>query len=75
MALQNLLIVHGVRPVYLFQIDGSMHFCMDFRRVNAVTVNMVPIAAYHAPLGGQSLGRHPLVTHFFRSALRLRPPV
>ncbi len=32
------------------------------------------IAAYHAPLGGQSVVRHPLVTRFLRVALRLRPP-
>ncbi len=31
------------------------------------------IAAYHAPLGGQSVGRHPLVTRFLHGALRLRP--
>ncbi len=36
---------------------------------------MAAIAAYHAPLGGQSVGRHPLVTRFLRGALRLRPPV
>ncbi|MCJ8749920.1 hypothetical protein PDJAM_G00193080 [Pangasius djambal] len=35
----------------------------------------VAIAAYHAPLGGQSVGRHPLVTRFLHGVLRLRPPV
>ncbi len=35
---------------------------------------MVAIAAYHAPHGGQSLGRHPLVKRFLHGALRLRPP-
>ncbi len=34
---------------------------------------MAAIAAYHAHLGGQSLGRHPLVTHLLRGTLRLRP--
>ncbi len=36
---------------------------------------MAAIVAYHAPLGGQSVGKHPLVTRFLRGALRLRPPV
>ncbi len=36
---------------------------------------MAAISAYHASLGGQSVGRHPLVTRFLRGALRLRPPV
>ncbi len=36
---------------------------------------MVAISAYHASLGGQPVGRHPLVTRFLRGALRLRPPV
>ncbi|XP_048054335.1 B-cell receptor CD22-like [Megalobrama amblycephala] len=34
------------------------------------------ISAYHAPLeGDSSVGRDPLVTHFLRGTLRLRPPV
>ncbi len=36
---------------------------------------MVAISANHASLGGQSVGRHPLVTRFFHCALRLRPPL
>ncbi len=36
---------------------------------------MVIFSAYHASLGGQSVGRHPLVTRFRCGALRLRPPV
>ncbi len=36
---------------------------------------MAAISAYHASLGGQSVGRHHLVTRFLRGALRLRPPV
>ncbi|KAI2655442.1 ORF V: Enzymatic polyprotein [Labeo rohita] len=32
------------------------------------------IAAYHAPLGGLSVGKDPLVSRFLRGALRLRPP-
>ncbi len=42
---------------------------------STIKVYVVAIAAYHAPLGGQSVGRHPLVTRFLRGALRLRPPV
>ncbi|KAI2646506.1 SET domain-containing protein 4 [Labeo rohita] len=38
-------------------------------------VYVAAIAAYHAPLGGLSVGRNPLVTRFLRGALRLRPPV
>ncbi len=33
------------------------------------------ISAYHTSLGGQSVYRNPLVTHFLRDALKLRPPV
>ncbi len=32
-------------------------------------------SVYHTSLGGQSVGRHPLVTRFLRGALKLRPPV
>ncbi|KAI2652574.1 Peptide methionine sulfoxide reductase MsrA [Labeo rohita] len=32
----------------------------------------VAISAYHAPLGGSSVGRNPLVTRFLHGALRLR---
>ncbi|KAI2645918.1 hypothetical protein H4Q32_025265 [Labeo rohita] len=33
------------------------------------------ISAYHAPLGGMSVGKDPLVVRFLHGALRLRPPV
>ncbi len=42
---------------------------------STLKVFVVAISAYHASLGGQSVGRHPLVTRFLRGALRLRPPV
>ncbi len=42
---------------------------------STLKVYVVAITAYHAPLGGQSVGRNPLVTSFLRGALRLRPPV
>ncbi len=35
-------------------------------------VYVAAIVAYHAPPGGQSVGRHPLVTRFLRRSLR--PP-
>ncbi|KAI2653717.1 hypothetical protein H4Q32_014045 [Labeo rohita] len=38
-------------------------------------VYVAAIAAYHAPLGGLSVGKNPLVTRFLHGALRLRPPV
>ncbi|KAL0172227.1 hypothetical protein M9458_032538, partial [Cirrhinus mrigala] len=42
---------------------------------STLKVYVAAIAAYHAPLGGLSVGKDPLVTHFLRGALRLRPPV
>ncbi|KAI2646418.1 Ribose import ATP-binding protein RbsA [Labeo rohita] len=42
---------------------------------STLKVYVAAIAAYHAPLGGLSVGRDPLVTRFLRGALRLRPPV
>ncbi|KAI2643104.1 hypothetical protein H4Q32_027660 [Labeo rohita] len=42
---------------------------------STLKVYVAAIAAYHAPLGGLSVGRNPLVTRFLRGALRLRPPV
>ncbi len=42
---------------------------------STLKVYVVAISAYHASLGGQSVGRNPLVTRFLCGALRLRPPV
>ncbi len=42
---------------------------------STLKVYVAAITTYHAPLGGQSVGRHLLVTRFFRGALRLRPPL
>ncbi|KAI2654668.1 enzymatic polyprotein [Labeo rohita] len=41
---------------------------------STLKVYVAAIAAYHAPLGGLSVGKNPLVTRFLRGALRLRPP-
>ena len=41
---------------------------------STLKVYMAAIVAYRAPLGCQSVGRHPLVTRFLCGALRLRPP-
>ncbi len=38
-------------------------------------VYMAAIAAYHSPVGDQSIGRNLLVTRFLRGIRRLRPPV
>ncbi len=38
-------------------------------------VYVAALLAYHAPLGGHSVGKHPLVTYFLHSLLRMRPPV
>ncbi|KAI2645597.1 enzymatic polyprotein [Labeo rohita] len=42
---------------------------------STLRVYVVAISAYHAPLGGMSVGKDPLVVCFLCSALRLRPPV
>ncbi len=36
---------------------------------------MAAIASYHAPMGGQSVGKDPLITRFLRGVMRLRPRV
>ncbi|KAI2648847.1 hypothetical protein H4Q32_019991 [Labeo rohita] len=40
---------------------------------STLKVYVAAISAYHAPLGGSSVGRNPLVTRFLRGALRPRP--
>ncbi len=42
---------------------------------STLKVYVAAIAAYHAPLGKQSLGRNPLVTRFLKGTQRLRPLV
>ncbi|KAI2655953.1 Transposon Tf2-6 polyprotein [Labeo rohita] len=42
---------------------------------STLKVYVVAILAYHAPLGGLSMGKDPLVTCFLHGVLRLRPPV
>ncbi|KAI2647883.1 DNA-directed RNA polymerase subunit B' [Labeo rohita] len=42
---------------------------------STLKVYVAAIAAYHAPLGGLSVGKDPLVSRFLHGALRLRPPV
>ncbi|KAL0150783.1 hypothetical protein M9458_053901 [Cirrhinus mrigala] len=42
---------------------------------STLRVYLAAISAYHAPLGGLSVGKDPLVVRFLRGALRLRPPV
>ncbi len=36
---------------------------------------MAALSAYHSPLDGNTVGKHPLVIRFLRGALRMRPPV
>ncbi len=36
---------------------------------------MAAIASYHAPVGGQSVGKDPLITCFLHGVMRLRPRV
>ncbi len=40
---------------------------------STLKVYVVAISAYHIPLGGMSMGKDPLVSHFLRGTLRLRP--
>ena len=40
---------------------------------STLKVYVAAIAAFHAPVGVTSLGRDPLITHFLRGLLRLRP--
>ncbi|KAL0150829.1 hypothetical protein M9458_053865 [Cirrhinus mrigala] len=40
---------------------------------STLKVYVAAISAYHAPLGGSSVGRNPLVTRFLRGELRPRP--
>ncbi|KAL0157275.1 hypothetical protein M9458_048521, partial [Cirrhinus mrigala] len=42
---------------------------------STLKVYVAAISTYHAPLGGSSVGRNPLITRFLCGALRLRPPV
>ncbi len=42
---------------------------------STLKVYVAAILAYHASLGGQLVAKKPLITHFLRGALRLRPPV
>ncbi|KAL0169055.1 hypothetical protein M9458_037277, partial [Cirrhinus mrigala] len=42
---------------------------------STLKVYVAAISAYHAPLGGLSVGKDPLVIRFLRGVLRLRPPV
>ncbi|XDV47256.1 hypothetical protein PO909_016939 [Leuciscus waleckii] len=42
---------------------------------STLKVYVAAIGAYHIPLGGMSVGRHPLLARFIRGARRLRPPV
>ncbi|KAL0170910.1 hypothetical protein M9458_035506, partial [Cirrhinus mrigala] len=42
---------------------------------STLRVYVAAISAYHAPLGGMSVGKDPLVVRFLHGALRLRPPV
>lgn len=42
---------------------------------STLKVYVAALAAYHVPLSGDSLGRHPFITHFLRGTLRLRKAV
>ncbi len=42
---------------------------------STLRVYVAAIASYHAPMGGQSVGKDPLIIRFLRGVLRLRPRV
>ncbi len=42
---------------------------------STLRVYVAAIASYHAPMGGQSVGKDPLITRFLRGVMRLRPRV
>ncbi len=42
---------------------------------STLRVYVLAIAAYHAPMCGQSVGKDPLITRFLRGVMRLRPRV
>ncbi len=42
---------------------------------STLRVYVAAIASYHAPMGGQSVGKDPLILRFLRGVLRLRPRV
>ncbi len=42
---------------------------------STLRVYVAAIASYHAPVGGQSVGKDPLIIRFLRGVLRLRPRV
>ncbi len=42
---------------------------------STVKVHVAALSAYHSPLDGNTVGKHPLVICFLRGALRMRPPV
>lgn len=41
---------------------------------STLKVYVAAIAAFHAPIAGQSVGRHSLIVRFLRGARRLKPP-
>ncbi len=42
---------------------------------STLRVYVAAVAAYHAPMGGQSVGKDPPITRFLRGLMRLRPRV
>ncbi len=42
---------------------------------STVKVHVAALSAYHSPLDGNTVGKHPLVIRFLRGALMTRPPV
>ncbi len=42
---------------------------------STLRVYVAALASYHAPMGGQSVGKDPLITRFLRGVMRLRPRV
>ncbi|KAL0200793.1 hypothetical protein M9458_003980, partial [Cirrhinus mrigala] len=62
-------------PVYC-QVGTVLEFLQAWFTAGLThsTLYVAAIAAFDSPLGGQSVGKHPLVTRFLHGKLRLRPP-
>ncbi|KAL0201493.1 hypothetical protein M9458_004680, partial [Cirrhinus mrigala] len=74
-ALKWKLSLHGADTTGRTQLTAQSDRVSAGLAHSTLEVYVAAISAYHAPLGGMSVGKDPLAVRFLRSALRLRPPV
>ncbi|KAI2643122.1 Protein P [Labeo rohita] len=67
------LSLHGVETASRTQLTAQLDRFSTWLAHSTLKVYMAAISAYHAPLGGSSVGRNPLITRFLHGALRPRP--